>query len=164
MLCTSGTYYRQNNECIPCPQNPELIIVGAVSALVILCIVMRELDKRKFNLAFVSIGWDYFQVLALFADADIRWPELLKQVFRALSFFNLDIDLVAPECLVPDLPYRHKFIATMLLPIIVIVFLFVAWAFNLFWDRCVKENRASKRANFRLQTFQLSFLACTSCT
>ena len=31
---------------------------------------MRELDKRKFNLAFVSID-DYFQVLALFSDADM---------------------------------------------------------------------------------------------
>ena len=43
----------------------------------------------------VSIGWDYFQVLALFADADIRWPQILKDLFRMLSFFNIDVDVVA---------------------------------------------------------------------
>jgi hypothetical protein len=88
-LCTSGTHYRVQGECIPCPQNPGLIIVGAVLGIFFLCIGMRELDKRQFNLAFVSIGWDYFQVLALFADADIQWPQLLQDMFRMLAFFNI---------------------------------------------------------------------------
>jgi len=60
-----------------------------VLGIFFLCIGMRELDKRQFNLAFVSIGWDYFQVLALFADADIQWPQLLQDMFRMLAFFNI---------------------------------------------------------------------------
>jgi hypothetical protein len=39
-----------SGECIPCPQNPELIIIGAILGIIFMCIGMRELDKRKFNL------------------------------------------------------------------------------------------------------------------
>ena len=70
---------------------------------------MRWLDKRRFNLAFINIGWDYFQVLAMFTDCDVDWPPALKHLYRALSFFSFDIDIVAPECLVPDFPYETKF-------------------------------------------------------
>jgi hypothetical protein len=49
-LCTAGSFYRVSGECIPCPQNPELIIIGAILGIIFMCIGMRELDKRKFNL------------------------------------------------------------------------------------------------------------------
>lgn len=120
-----------------------MIIALAIFGVLALCIGMRELDKRKFNLAFISIGWDYFQVLALFADADIKWPPLIKALFRALSFFNIDIDVVAPECLVPDLPYRDKYLATMLLPVAVAALLFVSWLCNIFYDRCLLQRKLS---------------------
>ena len=142
-LCTTGTHYRVAGECIPCPQNPWMIIVGAILGIFFMCIGMRELDKRKFNLAFVSIGWDYFQVLALFADADIKWPPVLKTLFRMLSFFNIDIDIVAPECLVPDLPYSDKYFATMIMPLGVAAVLFMSWCGNIFWDKCIQNRKIS---------------------
>ena len=145
-LCTSGSYYRVAGECIPCPQNPEMIIVGAILGILFMCVGMRELDKRKFNLAFISIGWDYFQVLALFADADIKWPPMLKTLFRMLAFFNIDIDIVAPECLIPDLPYSNKYFATMILPVGVAFVLFMSWLFNIFFDKCIKQRKVSSSA------------------
>jgi hypothetical protein len=120
-----------------------MIIVGAILGIFFMCIGMRELDKRKFNLAFVSIGWDYFQVLALFADADIKWPPVLKSLFRMLSFFNIDIDIVAPECLVPDLPYSDKYFATMIMPLGVAAVLFMSWCGNIFWDKCIQNRKVS---------------------
>ena len=44
-------YYRVSGECIPCPQHPEMIIAAAICGLLFICIAMRELDKRNFNLA-----------------------------------------------------------------------------------------------------------------
>ena len=67
--------------------------------------------------AFISIGVDYCQVLALFASAKISWPDSMKKVFNALSFFNVNIDIAAPECLNPDISYRDKWIAIMIMPI-----------------------------------------------
>ena len=51
----------------------------------------------EFNLAFVSIGVDYFQVLAMFRNADIRWPVYLIQLFNFLDFSILNIDIAAPS-------------------------------------------------------------------
>ena len=45
----------------------------------------------------------------MFTAADVAWPPILKAIFRFLSFFNLDMDVAAPECLVPDFDYRIKF-------------------------------------------------------
>ena len=67
--------------------------------------------------AFISIGVDYCQVLALFASAKISWPDSMKKVFNALSFFNVNIDIAAPECLNPDISYKDKWIAIMIMPI-----------------------------------------------
>jgi hypothetical protein len=89
--CTYGTHYRMEGKCEKCPENPALVIAGIVVALIVCCVGSYILDKRDFNLAFISIGVDYFQVLALFASADVRWPSALKTLFRMLSFFNLNL-------------------------------------------------------------------------
>ena len=142
MLCApQGPIIEGITKCEPCPSNPELIVVGLILALVIIVITMRELDKRKFNLAFVSIGWDYFQVLALFSDADICWPPLIKQLFRLLSFFNFDIDVAAPECLVPDFPYRYKLYITLAMPGAVAVGLFCMYIMQVVWHKfCLRRS------------------------
>ena len=79
---------------------PELIIALFIFGIVVAVVGLYELDKRRFNLAFVNIGWDYFQVLSMFTDADVRWPAALKALYRFFSLFSFDIDIVAPECLV----------------------------------------------------------------
>ena len=84
-------------KCEKCPENPALVIAGIVVALIVCCVGSYILDKRDFNLAFISIGVDYFQVLALFASADVRWPAALKTLFRMLSFFNLNLGKTVEE-------------------------------------------------------------------
>ena len=86
---------------------------------------MYVLDLQNFNLAFVSIGVDYFQVLAMFRNADIRWPVYLIQLFNFLDFFNLNIDIVAPECLLPEFDYRMKFAMTLILPFVTLCVLLI---------------------------------------
>ena len=129
-LCTAFEFYRMNGECEPCPDNPELILAACVLAVFTAAIAAYILDKKDFNMAFISIGVDYFQVLAIFGNADVAWPQILMQLFRILSLFNLNIDVAAPECLVPDMDYRYKFYGTLLLPVAVFFVTFVGFLFS----------------------------------
>ena len=140
-LCTAFEFYRMNGECEPCPDNPELILAACVLAVFTAAIAAYILDKKDFNMAFISIGVDYFQVLAIFGNADVAWPQILMQLFRILSLFNLNIDVAAPECLVPDMDYRYKFYGTLLLPIAVFLVTFVGFVFSSFYENvCMRRK------------------------
>ena len=108
-LCTFGTHYRDGKVCKECPELPGLIIVAFIFAIFIMIAFVHWLDKKNFNLAFINIGWDYFQVVAMFTDADVNWPPILYEFYIFLSFFSFDVDIVTPECLLPELGYEAKF-------------------------------------------------------
>ncbi len=44
----------------------------------------------------------------MFASSKVQWPEFLKDVFHYMSFFNLNIDVTAPECTLPNLSYKTR--------------------------------------------------------
>ena len=134
-------YFRLNGECEKCPDNPGLLVGCFLLGMVGLCMGCWFLQKKDFNVAFISIGWDYFQVLALFARADIEWPPLMQAMFTFFSAFNFNIDITAPECLVPNLDYRLKWWFIMLLPLAAIAFLFAAF----FIGVCVERMRGVKK-------------------
>ena len=81
-------YYRLNDECQECPDHPELLLALMVTALVLFCIVGWWMQDKRVNVAFMSIGVDYFQVLAIFARIKVRWPLWVKQILQVLSIFN----------------------------------------------------------------------------
>jgi hypothetical protein len=54
----------------------------------------------------------------MFANAKVSWPPAIKELFNILSAFNLNIEIVAPECLSANVTFTQKFAAVMLLPII----------------------------------------------
>ena len=124
-------YFRLNDECQECPQNVPLIIAGLVCGLVFCALAAWYMEDKKVNVAFLSIGIDYFQVLAIFARLPIKWPTWVKTILQILSIFNFNIDIAAPECIYPDFDYKLKWVISMLLPLIflallVFLFLFVA--------------------------------------
>merc|ERR1712166_921865 len=141
-LCTIYEYYQFNGECVECPKNPGLIFVLFGVAIVGAIIGGKVLSHKRFNLAFISIGVDYFQVLALFAYSKIKWPPLLKQLMMYFSIFNLNADLTAPECLVPNLEYEHKWYAYQALPIAV-TFLLVVYvgAYFCYKRFCLRQTK-----------------------
>lgn len=62
----------------------------------------------------------------------------VQMLFHIMSAFNLNIEVVAPECLLPDVSYQAKFFATVALPFGV-AFLFVVLAcVQLVWHRCCR--------------------------
>ena len=58
-------FFRLNGKCEECPKNPGLLVGMFLGGMVLLCIGCWFLQKKDFNVAFISIGWDYFQVLPL---------------------------------------------------------------------------------------------------
>ena len=111
-------YFRLNDECQECPDNPALLLILMAVAVLGFCIGGWYMQDKKVNVAFLSIGVDYFQVLAIFARIKVRWPLWVKQILQILSIFNFNIDLAAPECIIPEFDYKVKWIIMMLLPII----------------------------------------------
>ena len=62
----------------------------------------------------------------------VRWPLWVKQILQILSIFNFNIDLAAPECIIPEFDYKLKWIFMMLLPLIfggalLLLFVFVSF-------------------------------------
>lgn len=73
-------FYRRAGECIECPKNPWILIGAFLLMAICLCAGGYVLNRKAVNLAFVSIGVDYFQVLAMFANSKITWPPAIKEV------------------------------------------------------------------------------------
>jgi VCBS repeat-containing protein len=142
-LCTMGSHYRMGGECIECPDNPYIIIGGFITGIIIAAIGGYYLSKRKFNLSFISIGFDYFQVLALFAGSDIAWPQAIKDFFNFLRAFNFNIDIAAPECLLPDLEFEEKWYGTMAMPVGVVIILIFAHTFLILKQICLYKKTQS---------------------
>lgn len=97
-----------------------MIIVGFVTVAVLAVLTGYFLSTKKLNFAVFAVGVDYLQVLALFSRAKVDWPPVLDKLFQYMGIFNLNIDLTAPECTIPNLAYTTKWMFVMLLP-------FAAW-------------------------------------
>ena len=91
-------YRRLNDECQECPDNPALLMALMGVGIVLMCIGAWWMEDKNINVAFLSIGIDYFQVLAIFARIKISWPYWVKQILEIRSIFNFNIDIAAPEC------------------------------------------------------------------
>jgi hypothetical protein len=114
--CDTG-FYRRNVECVKCPDSPWALVIGFTLLVIFAGIVGFVLSQKGVNIAVISIGLDFFQVLAIFASSGVKWPPIVKELLHILSAFNLNIEIVAPECIVPDLSYKAKFWFIMLLPL-----------------------------------------------
>jgi hypothetical protein len=71
-------YFRLDGECEECPKNPILLFVFFFVAIFFLLIGGFILSQKDFNVAFISIGVDYFQVLSILRSARVEWPAFLK--------------------------------------------------------------------------------------
>jgi len=168
IFCTAGKHYRRDGKCVECPKNVELIVALFFIGIFVCISGAYVLDQKDFNLAFISIPVDYFQVLALFSRADIRWPPILLEILYALRFFNVNIDVATPECLLAGFfTYSMKFYATLLLPPVAVVFLILAYFGHICFRKCVLNRKIDKFYKSKLiGTFMLiiyfSFLSCTT--
>ena len=142
-------FHRINGECAACPTNVIVIIVLFVLAIVMGMFGASWLEHKKINMAFIPIGVDYFQVLAIFTGSNIPWPSYISELFALFSFFNINIDIAAPECLDPNLTYALKFSLTMAAPFVVLGLMFLLFAFKFikakFCQSCCNQEKFDAR-------------------
>lgn len=138
--CVKGKYYRLDGECIKCPNNPWVLIVGALAALVCVIAAAYVLNRKSVNIAHLAIIVDYCQVLAIFARSKVEWPPQLEQLFNYLSALNINIDLSAPECSIPNLKYDMKWKAIQLLPLACFALLFLVYLVVYAYNRFIKRQ------------------------
>ena len=143
-ICSVNTHFRLNNECVECPESVETLIVFFILGAIGVVVAGYILSQKKFNLAFISIGVDYFQVLALFASSKVPWPDSILQVFNVFSIFNFNIDILGIECRIPNFEYVTKWWMTMSLPIAGMVILLMI---NIVYT-AIKTARWGRETNF----------------
>lgn len=91
-FCLTGSYYRLAGQCVRCPDNPWLIVIAFVAGAVGFTVLGWVLNRKQVNIGVLSIGIDYFQVLAMFARSQVPWPEIIRTLFtvgaRAAAVFT----------------------------------------------------------------------------
>jgi hypothetical protein len=89
--CLKGKYYRLDGECIKCPNQPWVLVVGVIFAAVVLCTTAYVLNKKSVNIGMLAILIDYAQVLCdglrLLPSPFRACPLLLHSPFPFLSPF-----------------------------------------------------------------------------
>ncbi|KNC49889.1 uncharacterized protein AMSG_06186 [Thecamonas trahens ATCC 50062] len=134
--CSKGTprYYRLSSRCVKCPDDAwmrwsafSLVVVLAAGGLLGgLAYFSRSMVKsgiKKYRkswasrMAVVSIGLNFWQIIAVMASFKLRWPSAVLKVFDFFSVLNFNVDLLATDCSV-EYPYAFKWGVTMAAPLL----------------------------------------------
>ena len=143
--CAEG-FFRINGECQECPDHAWLLGVLLALAAIGACLGAYVINSKGIRLAAFTIGIDYFQVLAMFARTRVRWPSSMETLLQAMSFFNLNLELAAPECYVtPPPPYEVRWLATMALPLLALGLLGVVYVAHYLYKLLVLKRPAERR-------------------
>ena len=167
--CTvcAENYFKLSGECQSCPECKWCMPVALLFAVIVAGSCGWVLATREVNLGVMSIGVDYFQVLALFARSKVEWPQEVRDVYQYLSFFNVNIDLLAPECSFPKMPYLNKWIIIEFMPIMVFSCFFIVHMAKYCHKRFVQKrtkklhNHKDKILGYMLITFYYFYLYIT---
>lgn len=118
-LCRSG-FYRVAGECEKCPSNPMLMAMTFVAVAFGVAVLANRLQNNRTHMGLLDIGINYFQVLAMFMRAKVEWPAEIRWIFKVLSFFNLNIELLAPECSFASFSFWRRWRWSMATPLIIV--------------------------------------------
>jgi hypothetical protein len=123
-------FYRVNGVCIKCPDSPWATVVVFLFLALGAMFAAYMLNSKNVNLALISIGVDWAQVVAMFARTRIAWPQLVKDLFLLLSAFNFNLELIAPECAIPSVTYSGKWLFVEGMPLFAWLCLFLVYVFQ----------------------------------
>lgn len=73
-------YYRRAGDCVACPDNAAILIIGFAVLALFITVGGYVLSRKNVHLAFLNISVDYFQVLAMFANSKVAWPPQVRFV------------------------------------------------------------------------------------
>jgi hypothetical protein len=142
--CIPG-YYKVQGYCLKCPDSPWVLFAIAGAVMVFAIALAYFLNSNKVHMALVSIGVDYFQVLAIFAQSKVVWPPQIKALLNMLSAFNLNIDLTAPECTLETITYADRWYVTMIIPVVILSLFIVVSCLRFLYKWLIKRVPSSAR-------------------
>lgn len=67
-------FYRQNGLCVACPDNPWAVFLGFGLMVIAAATGGYLLNRKGVNIAILSIGIDFFQVIAIIGNSRVQWP------------------------------------------------------------------------------------------
>ncbi|KAJ5068582.1 g protein-coupled receptor-related [Anaeramoeba ignava] len=119
--CAPG-FYKLSSRCYRCPTNAKkrLIVAGLLFFLFVIALVIIAKSKARSYFGSLSISFAFFQILSTLPKMKIEWPSKIQSLLDNLTFFNFNIDLVAPECSVST-SYTTKWLAVMFAPLVILV-------------------------------------------
>ena len=71
--------------------------------------------------------YPYLQTLSILTKSRMAWPKFVEDVLNAFSFLNLNLELVTPECYIPEdnsQTYEYKYIGTLVTSFVLFLVLF----------------------------------------
>jgi hypothetical protein len=117
------------------------VVVGILLAILFLGGMGWFLQKYNVNIGLISIGVDFFQTLAIASNANVPWPQELKNLFLIFSAFNLNIEIVAPECFIKSVTFVSKFQAIIAIPLLLYFTFFCLAGTSFLYRRYVMGQR-----------------------
>lgn len=123
-------YFKLSGICTPCPACPVCLLLVMMAIGAAACALCYTFVKRKIALGIFSIGFDYFQVLAILATSNrIYWPKAILDVYASFSVANFNLDLMAPECSFHAMTPERKWVGVVMLPFVALAtFLLIHFA------------------------------------
>jgi hypothetical protein len=143
----ANRFYRVNGECIKCPDSPWATVVVFLVIALLAMFTAHQLNNKNINLALISIGTDWAQVVAMFARTRIAWPQLVKDLFLLLSAFNFNLELIAPECAIPNVTYAGKWLFVEGMPLFAWSVLIMVFLWRSFVKVCILGVEKKRRYN-----------------
>lgn len=129
-LCTlcAKNYYKLGDTCYRCNNG----LVGFVIAVGILLmfgfalalVLLNSKRYRSFGMASFIVAINSLQIIALYGNIGLAWPEFARNFFNVVSLINLNLDLTAPECsFAVENPWLLKWALTLMLPLFFVLVL-----------------------------------------
>jgi hypothetical protein len=148
--CAKG-FYRLSGACEECPKCAKCAFLGFLLFAILACSLGHWLSQKRVKLNMLSIFIDYFQIVSVLAMSNtINWPPMIKRFFAMLSFFNLNLDLMAPECSYPNVPYSVKWSMIMSLPVFAVMFFFLVHVAMYIKKRCIQKRKKALNKHLHL--------------
>ena len=66
----------------------------------------------------INIAVAFSQIIAIFRQLDLQWPDELLDMFNMISLFNLNVDLLSIDCFVDEWSFTRKFFLANLIPVL----------------------------------------------
>jgi hypothetical protein len=117
---TQGTLrsFRAHGKCKVCPDVLWLPYLFAALVIFLAGPALRSASQMQDGFGAINIAVAFSQIIAIFRQLDLQWPDELLDLFNMISFFNLNVDLLSIDCFVSEWSFTRKFLLANLIPVL----------------------------------------------